>query len=728
MTEYTTELNSIEEKLKEMSTLVSRLSEPGTGAFISISSNSAALAPLERVLGNILSKTRKQLSDEFGEKTKEASKETTDELKKQTDAVTHEIKEKKKSDEKQYDSFKALARALHDKIKDNGKDSLTRGEKLVLRLEKIGLTCQLISDFSGKIFQKVSDLATQQINFAADLRSAGVFIKTGFDQSFIKFANEAGLSREGFAEFMKENSRFISSMNAKGINGAEVLAKESRKLLGTMGLTAGEISATTKAYNESMLTTANQASIASIDHTNELMKSTRALKTFAMATGQSVENILKEQKERERTWQMQRLASDPRTRNQLMMMRNAGLSDELIEGIMLGKHNKATTMALLDPNSARMLSSMRQAYMSTMGNPEAFAKAMMALSNSSAAQGMRRSEANMNVMDYAYINGLGELFAPGSTIWGKMTSQTFGNNPNQLMSGTEVDAINAMQNLTANINELKNNFMNALSPSLKTISDWIRPDGVIGQSLKGIAEWVGKNPFLVLSGWVAVTAGKSIGSSFLGSIMQAWAFKKMGIGIGTKTAETMTTVLSGKSGFLGKLAMVMGEGASKMSRGIRGSIAGLVSGLAIRGAANAFGLDTGKWSWMIEAGSGLGGLIGNILFPGVGGILGSIAGGLLGYVVSRFIGGKSDEAKAADTLNSPASSTSISTYNESGESNESSGGVVQPATVNTTYNTVSVIGIDSIRSLLRSIEENTKNTYNEIRNGPYRGGTNLATA
>jgi hypothetical protein len=495
-------------------------------------------------------------------------------------------------------------------------------------------------------------------------------------------------------------------------------------LVGTLGLTANEVKSVTKSYNDSMLTTANQAEIASIDHTNELMKSTRALKTFAMATGQSVENILKEQKERERTWQMQRLASDPRTRNQLMMMRNAGLSDELIEGIMLGKHNKATTMAMLDPNSAAMMQQMRRAYMTTMGDPEAFAKAMMSMSNSAAAQGMRQSEANMNVMDYAYINGLGELFAPGSTIWGKMTAQTFGNNSNELMSGTEVEGINAMQELSSSINGLKNNIVDALSPAIKTITGYIQPGSPIHTAITGLAKWVGENPMGTLFAFAGIVFAKNFVGTAFSSWVQGKIFQKMGIGVGTAAAEEIgkkATMWSKVGGIIGKSIGVIG--GHLLATSIGSAIGG--------GIGSLFGNSEAGSIWGRYIGAAVNGAIWGIK----GGPWGALAGAIAGIaieagkdLISNFFGSSNEEEKTTTvTKNAPSEASNTSAYNTQyvNDEQQSSGGIAQPATVNTTHNSVSVIGMESLRSLIRENNNILKDVYAELRTGPMKTGTNL---
>ena len=470
-----------------------------------------------------------------------------------------------------------------------------------------------------------------------------------------------------------------------------------------------------------MLTTANQADIASIDHTNELMKSTRALKTFAMATGQSVENILKEQKERERTWQMQRLATDPRTRNQLMMMRNACLSDELIEGIMLGKHNKATTMAMLDPNSAAMMQGMRQAFMTTKGNPQAFAKAMMALSNSSAAEGMRRSESNMNVENYAYINGLGELFAPGTSQWGKLTASRMGMNENELLNGTDAQALNALQELTATINGLKNNFVNALTPSLNSIISFLHPGSTISTVLTNISNFLGEHPIKTLILYGSFIIGKNMASSFLGGLAQAKAYKMMGIGVGEEVKKVLWSDMSKwqKAGKIfgtvasavlgGVIGREIGEMIGGKTGGVIGGWAGAILGGAIKGATMASGL-------------GIKGLL-------IGALAGAAVGATM-HLIEKITSDEKEDKMTPESQNSPASASNTSTYNTSYVDNEqqSSGGTVQPSTVQSTHSSVSIIGMESLRSLIRENNNILKDVYSEIRTGGLKVGTNLANA
>jgi len=717
---------------EKLDSIAQRISDPTVGAYVSISPNAASLGALKQLLEEKIKKDSENFNKNLNNALKDKDKKEKERHKELVDTLgdqDKEIKEAKKYNLRHYKTLESLAEAIRDKSDEQGKASLSRGEKAVIWMDIINKSLKLTNKIVKDISNKMTENIKKQFEMIGLIRSSGVSIKEGFDETFNQYADISGMTRDAFSQALSENSKFIASVNATGSDGASLLAKESRKLVGKLGLTSGEIESSFKAYNDSMLTTANAASIATMDHTNQLMKSTSALKMFAMATGQSYENILKEQREKERSWQMQRLATDPRTRAQFMMMRNAGLSDDLIEAIMLGKYNKASTMAMLDPNSARMMNEMRRAYMSTINNPEAFADAMVRLNHSSAAEGMRRSEANTNVMDYAYINGLGELFAPGSTQWGMLTAQHMDFDKNRLLNGTDAKHVNSMQELSASINALKNDIAQALTPSIKTLNNWLDPEGTLVKSIKWLAELIGEHPIATLMTYGALTIGKNIASSFLGYMLQAKAFQMMGLGIGSTAAKEITkTTLWSKVGAILTSKMMWAKVG-----GVLGGVVGAVAGSSIGGYLAEKYTNGGVSGALVGgvsgglSGAGIGAIIGGIGGFIIGGppgaLLGAKAGAWIGGIGGGIGGGVNGYNAKSKELNEPASAPEYSEYNPSNQSSSNN----QPEVVTTQHNVISLNGMDSLKSLLRDINSNTKAVVTELRNSGFKTGSNLAT-
>lgn len=708
---------------------------------VGFTSQPAGLNPLVNAFKTMIVEIYSKLNKSYEEKLKGLTDEVADGNKGQKEenealktaiGVLRGIQEKAKNEENDRNKKASTLNQYFQKSFDSWKD----GKKNTSALEKmVGISFQ--SFLIGKDILKTSKAILENMNsimltnaeFAASLRQAGVSIQEGFDEGFLKYAQIAGKDREKFVQMLTENAGFVTSANAKGLNGVNVLANQANKLTGILGLSGREIESSIKAYNESMLTTANAANIAGIDHTNELIRSTSALKSFAMATGQSYENIIKEQKAKEKSWQMQRLATDPRTRSQFMMMRNAGLSDDMIEAIMLNKHNKASTMAMLDPNSARMMNEMRRAYMSTINNPEAFADALVRLNHSSAAEGMRRREANTNVMDYAYINGLGELFAPGTTQWGMLTARNMDFDKNRLMKGTDVKAINAVQETEKELSRSINKLKDAMSPSLKTIADNYP---TMTKALTWMTDFMGNvlqnHPWLgaiLMGGQMLAPLASSILPMFIFGLMSKT--KPAIINISKDAAKhfsiTMTAEAAKAGGFFSKLTGVLSKGASLLGKGLTGATLGSVAsdltggnstGGLVGGVLGSLALPAlAKFGASRLIGSTLGKALGAFGGP-VGVILGSLIGGWAGGAIGNLF---EDKPK-----NEPASAPEYSSYNESNQSSSNQTEVVQ-----TQHNVVSLNGMDTLKSLLRDINSNTKAVVTELRNSGFKTGSNLAT-
>jgi len=727
--------------LQTASESITKLTDSNTYMSVGFTTQPAGLNPLKGMLTDILTK----LSAKTGKELEAAAKGIKDEIEETNKDYSQTSDEVKK--------LGALIKGIHNKIKDredkrnkntstlnqyfhNALDNWKENKGSAKRWDKIlGFSYQSI--ILGKDLLKVSQQIFNSLNtamltnaeFSADLRAAGVKITEGFDAGFVKYANESGKLREEMVELLKQNSQFISSANGQGLNGVSLLSKETSKLAGKFGLTTKEIDASTKSYNDSMLTTANQSQMVTLNHENELVKTTQALKMFALATGQSYENLVKERQEREKTWQMKKLATDPRTRAQYMMLRDMGLSDELIEGIMLGKHNKATTMAMLDADSARMMNMMRSAYMSTKGNAAEFYRQLGRINHSSAAWNMRNKEANINPEDYAYVQGLGELFAPGTTIWGKMTARTFDLNAEKYLNDKEAEVNNKLVEVNRDLNKSINKLKDALSPSLDTISKFYPGmaktmtfiTGALGSflSLPGVRHVVGT---VAVAGQALAPLANSLLPMFIFGLMSK--SKPAIINIAESAAGKFSVTLANESskatGFLGKLGGVFKSGGGWIIKAANSTIGKTLGALGLIGSGvstvNDFASGNTGSGWGSIIGGGIGAL-GFLLGPGVGMLTTA-----LGSQIGSMIGSHWDTPS-----NEPSSASNTSTYNTSYVDNEqqSSGGTVQPSTVQSTYSSVSVVGMEGLRSLLRDNNAILKNIYSELRTGPMKPGTNM---
>ena len=299
---------------------------------------------------------------------------------------------------------------------------------------------------------------------------------------------------------------------------------------------------------------------------------------------------------------------------------------------------------------------------------------------------------------------------------------------NRLLNGTDAQALNNIQELSATINGLKNNIANALTPSLKNLSKWFDKDSILVSSIRKIAEVIGDHPYVAATLWALGSVGGSIAKSFIGYMLQAKAFQMMGVGIGgsavkeiTKTAlwSKVGAVLTSKTMWLRVGGLLGGAIGASIGGSVAANNGDNVAGGAIGGAV-------GGWAGA-KYGGLLGAKIGTVFGPwgtAIGGLLGAGVGAIGGSWLGGYAGGKAGNLIAGKPENEPTNAQDTSEYNSERTSTESS---PIPEVAQTQHNVVSLNGIDTLKSLLRDINSNTKAVVTELRNSGMRPGTNLAT-
>ena len=735
----------------------------GPGAMIQFSSASGSMNPLKDALIDVLNKfldKQVKIADskdkkKYDKENKDAEKRAKKLIEEQQKIIKGIIDKKEQSDKISAGTLTGLAKNSLAEMKSGNKASLSGMEKFLgYSARGIEITKDLF-DVTKKIYKVISQKVFENIDFANDLREAGVLIKEGFDEGFIKYVTMSGKDREAFIKLAQENSRTISSMNGAGMNGLEVLAKESKKLTGVLGLSTKEIDASIKYHNASLLTAANQADIATMDHEEVLLKSTKALKMFAFETGQSYENLLKERREREKTWQMQRLANDPRTKDQFLMLRNMGMSDEQIEAIMLGKANKASVMAHLDSDSAAMFQSIQHAYRTSKGNPEAFSRSLAKISNSGAANNLRRKSANVNIEDMAYLSeDMGVIMDP-SLQWGKFVNERLNEGGEEKMYDKEANTLNDIQKINADINRAQVRIANAMIPSLETTAKHLPS---IRDNLEKLANYLEKHPgAATAAGWI--TNGASILTTIAGSIAPFIMWKAGGL-LFKGTKGIFKGIWKGGAAILGKamsksikagVKAGVKEGAKAGAKASAKAVSKAVTKKAAKEAVKA-GIKAGAKAGAKTAGKAVGKAAGKSLLKkipliGLGaglifgagralsgdwtGALGEVASGAastipgIGTAASVAIDAGLAARDIHNAMNEPANADESSEYNT--ESQQAKGAKENPSaeTQEGMCQCVSVENITTVEDLLNSINENTKALLNEFKSNGFNVGTNM---
>lgn len=701
------------------------------GALMRFSPASGSTEPLQKALIKVFDIYFKHKTDRESEENKrsiENSKEAENIAKRvaenQLDGIKKFLsKEKSKEQMTNEESWSNLSSYLDDlkKSDDEKKKILAQSLGQLMGSYKVA---KEIFGVVKNIGTAVYGLAKDRIEMLASLRESGVSLRDGFDKSFHELAVESGKSREQLAEFFKKNSKFIAQLNASGINGAQTISGAARQLRYSVGLTRKEIDGTIEYFGNIMHNVWNDAKLNSIDFNNEILSTAKMLKQLAVATGQSTDQIIAHAKEQAKTWQMERIRTNPRFAAQYAAMKAGGADDELIEGILLGKTNKAVLQASLAPGGTRAIAGLRNWARSTRGmSQEDVAKAYMDLVNGSSFAGFRNQEkwVSENMEKFAWWSQNAEVIASSSRLIGRNNVKLDKNGAVASIdtNNPETKAIEAYSKFNESLNNLHTTLRDAISPGLEASAGFLN---ILNGPLSDIAGIFKSSPVFTASMYWLWEIGNGVGKAFLNVVTPVMMMNYLSGGkiFGEHVTEVLTKGLTKTfklgAGMLSKsVQLIAGAGVGAIMAANTGDSAlGSMAGGAIGGA---LGTAAGKWG-----GAKIGAMIGTAIAPGIGTAIGGALGFIGGSLLGSYAGGKIGNVISGSNENDPAKVDSPSSNNDYLSPTDN----LQPVSVQSAHHTISVSGMEALRRTLKNIDENTKMMYTELRNRP-KVGTNLAT-
>ena len=501
---------------------------------------------------------------------------TTSNINKATEEVSTVVKEVKK-EVKIKNTILQAEKGTLDKLADEAKKSVKEQAKAEKeqRINNIKALKYLrymkdIADISKKILGKVVDDAKKRIDWVAELQENGVQLVDGFEESFHELADITGKTHDDFVKMMVANSKFITKMNTAGVNGARQIATAAGQVVGKWGVTGKEADAIIKDYVEGLTEFDNIDSLRRKNLAVETEKATKMIKGLSAATGKSVEQIIQENKLKEKNFLHQRLATDSKTKNSYATLKSMGASDAEIKYALLGKVSKETALISANKYGNQYLKELRSFGKNSAGKGvEDVIKNANALYNGS-YQKMVANRKNVNVDQLAYVNPdssfMTALVGPSklqAVNYDAMKKQMDNKSP-------ETAAVDSMVKAEKSANRMANEIEDSVLPSLSNattiMNKFSEATDLATEALKKMPDWM-----IQTASHTSNAIGAILGSSIGSSAATLVGMKLLG-GAGTSAAG------AGAAG-----AGAAGAGAA--GAGAAGAGAAATAGLVLAGTA-----------------------------------------------------------------------------------------------------------------------------------------------
>lgn len=316
-----------------------------TGNAIPVKFNAPAdLAALKEILKDVLGKQfekTNKIQETVIKETAKTTKEQTELLKKQKITLEKFVTQKNSIDSK---TEKTLSE-LNISIKGLNKKKDDKDDEYSKAIAKGKKALEIVTKAVPEIFNNLGERFTERIKLNIQLQESGVRLQKGFDAQFYKLAAMAGRTSDAYTQLLKTNSSFVTQMNSVGLDGAQTISKMLNTTIGQWGATFKESDLILRHITENMTAMDSIHTMKSINFESEMETTTKLLKQLSVATGKSVEQIIKETEARKSDFVHRRLMTDERTKHKYSALQAAGFAPELIETILTGTPNKQSVLA-----------------------------------------------------------------------------------------------------------------------------------------------------------------------------------------------------------------------------------------------------------------------------------------------------------------------------------------------------------------------------------------------
>lgn len=280
--------------------------------------------------------------------------------------------------------------SVKDSIKDLGnkfdkKDETTKFEtsklkKVIQLMHTVGVAISSSINIADVAIEEFREKGMKSAKMFNQLYESGVLLENGFDiskkqliamgktaeddmMSFYDIASKMRLTTEEALKSFQQHSKLIARMRSSDIINADAtFAKMHGSMLEKFGLTAKDASAALNYFNETTLRYNNVREMTQQEMIDSVSKTSIFMKKLALATGQSVEQVVALNKLREEEIVQAHLQTQDY--EMYSALKTAGFSNNMIEAFMTGIDNQESIMAAaLDKNMAIMMGEYRQKYL-----------------------------------------------------------------------------------------------------------------------------------------------------------------------------------------------------------------------------------------------------------------------------------------------------------------------------------------------------------------------------
>ena len=540
---------SDEQLLRDIEVLVDTLRQMTTASDKSMNvayADETALRPLKTILYGIAQNFQGFMAKETTKQQQEVAK-VSEQVKKTEEAVKKETEARDRADN---NALKSLGKLE--------KEAEKAGNNLAL-VTRIG---QQLAGIIVDSVKQMGENASKFARFAEGLTSAGVSIMDGgkgFRESLTDSANKIGMKTDEFVKMVSGNSQALARLSASGVNQMNYMTDAMAQYQTVTGASREDAAAVWDYMSERILKFDTDEQIRNRNMTTESRILLEHFRDLSLATGKSVENLVKEQEARKRNYLM---AMAEKNRPELVNKIDATAMPEAVREYALTGRQTPELMRLigLNPEVGQLLSLFdRMRYDRSYDNLSTAEYANMV---NPIIDRIKANAQGFTQMGPYFANAFNETLMQGLEF-GKVGAVT-----TKTANKEQLGFVDAMKSMETSINSLSNEKLLAYSVSLDKFQK-------VTEALAGSAEKAADALRLVheqFGDWAAVTlnageqaakAGASYATNAISSGVGSFIGTKLGVG---KSAVQATT----KSPGLIKSGVQLAGGALKTPLGIFG--------------------------------------------------------------------------------------------------------------------------------------------------------------
>lgn len=188
--------------------------------------------------------------------------------------------------------------------------------------------------------KKSLDATKDRLGWLEKLEKSGIRLAGGFENNFTTMSNLAKMSHDSFANMLTANSKQIANMNAMGQLQLQRFMHASGNLAGKFGYNTEEASKIMLHYVDTIAMTQSAEELRNRNISKEVEILGKNMKALSIATGKSVETLIKEQEQREKNLLMAKINRDPQMKAFLQLAESAGIDTDVVMAAITGRPNE----------------------------------------------------------------------------------------------------------------------------------------------------------------------------------------------------------------------------------------------------------------------------------------------------------------------------------------------------------------------------------------------------